>query len=79
MLDRGERLDWFDATEIVIEACLAGLGLYLFAVHSLMAQKPFLDPKLLLDHFNKQKAEAKELKQRVRDVLDPDFSLGRAA
>jgi len=23
--------------------------------------------------------EAKELKQRVRDVLDPDFSLGRAA
>jgi MFS transporter, DHA2 family, multidrug resistance protein len=49
MLDRGERLDWFDATEIVIEACLAGLGLYLFAVHSLMAKKPFLDPKLLLD------------------------------
>ncbi len=49
MLDRGERLDWFDSLEIVIEACLAGLGLYLFAVHSLMAEKPFLDPKLLRD------------------------------
>ena len=49
MLDRGERLDWFDSVEIIIEACLAGLGLYLFAVHSLMAPKPFLDPKLLLD------------------------------
>ncbi|MEE2689520.1 MAG: DHA2 family efflux MFS transporter permease subunit [Pseudomonadota bacterium] len=49
MLDRGERLDWFDSQEIIVEACVAGIGLYLFAVHSLTASKPFLDPKLLLD------------------------------
>ena len=49
MLDRGERLDWFASTEIIIEGCLAGLGLYLFTVHSLTSPKPFLDPKLLLD------------------------------
>lgn len=49
MLDRGERLDWFDSREIIVEACLAGIGLYLFAVHSLTVLKPFLDPKLLLD------------------------------
>ena len=49
MLDRGERLDWFDSREIIIEACIAGVGLYLFAVHSATADKPFLDPKLFLD------------------------------
>src|SRR5581483_1179622 len=30
MLDRGELKDWFGSTEIIIEATLAGLGLYLF-------------------------------------------------
>ena len=48
MIDRGERLDWFDS-EIILEACLAGVCFYLFAVHSLTAHRPFLDPKLLLD------------------------------
>jgi DHA2 family multidrug resistance protein len=47
MLDRGERHDWFETAEIVIEAGLATLGLYLFAVHSLTTKKPFLDPRLL--------------------------------
>ena len=49
MIDRGERLDWFDSREIIFEACLAGVCFYLFAVHSLTAHRPFLDPKLLLD------------------------------
>ncbi|MEC7539068.1 MAG: DHA2 family efflux MFS transporter permease subunit, partial [Pseudomonadota bacterium] len=49
MIDRGERLDWFDTREIILEAFLAGVCLYLFAVHSLTAYRPFLDPKLLLD------------------------------
>jgi DHA2 family multidrug resistance protein len=35
MLDRGERLDWFESSEIVIELWLAGLGLYLFVAHVL--------------------------------------------
>ena len=35
MLDRGELKDWFGSTEIIVEAVLAGLGLYLFVVHML--------------------------------------------
>ena len=35
MIDRGERLDWFDSREIILEACLAGVCFYLFAVHFL--------------------------------------------
>src|SRR5881227_2146110 len=34
MLDRGELKDWFDSSEIWIEATVAGLGFYLFAVHT---------------------------------------------
>ncbi len=49
MLDRGETLDWFGSREIIIEACLAGLGLYLFLVQSLLAPKPFLSPALFTD------------------------------
>jgi DHA2 family multidrug resistance protein len=48
MLDRGERHDWFESAEIVVEAGLAALGLYLFAAHSLTTRHPFLDPRLLV-------------------------------
>lgn len=47
MLDRGERQDWFESTEILLEGALAVLGLYLFAVHSLTTRNPFLDTRLL--------------------------------
>ena len=49
MLDRGETLDWFGSREIVLEAVLAGLCLYMFVVHMTTAQRPFLDPKLFRD------------------------------
>ena len=49
MLDRGERLDWFSSTEIVIEACLTVVGVYLFVVHTFTTATPFLRPQLLLD------------------------------
>jgi DHA2 family multidrug resistance protein len=49
MLDRGERVDWFDAAEIVAYAALAALGLYLFIAHTLTRRHPFLDPALLKD------------------------------
>jgi DHA2 family multidrug resistance protein len=49
MLDRGEELDWFSSPEIITEACLAGLGVYLFVVQSATSPKPFLSPKLLRD------------------------------
>ncbi len=49
MLDRGERADWFTSTEIILEAVLAAVALYVFVVHSLTADKPFLRPAMLLD------------------------------
>jgi DHA2 family multidrug resistance protein len=47
MLDRGLRLDWFESPEIIIEACVAGLAIYIFLVHSLTARHPFLNLRLL--------------------------------
>ena len=49
MLDRGQNQDWFSSREIVIEAVLAGLGLYLFVVHMFTADRPFLPPGLFKD------------------------------
>jgi DHA2 family multidrug resistance protein len=49
MLDRGETLDWFGSREIIVEACLAGLGFYLFLVQFALAPRPFLSPKLFAD------------------------------
>lgn len=50
MLDRGETLDWFSSTEIIVEAVAAALGLYLFIVHMLTAsRKPFVTPKVFRD------------------------------
>jgi len=49
MLDRGERQDWFESTEIVLEAGLALSGLYLFLTHSIGRKHAFLDLRLFLD------------------------------
>jgi DHA2 family multidrug resistance protein len=49
MLDRGETLDWFGSSEIILEACLAGIGLYVFLVQFFLAPRPFLSPKLFTD------------------------------
>jgi MFS transporter, DHA2 family, multidrug resistance protein len=49
MLDRGETLDWFSSREIVIEACLAVLGLYVFLFRFSLASRPFISPKLFAD------------------------------
>jgi MFS transporter, DHA2 family, multidrug resistance protein len=48
-LDRGERLDWFASHEIQLEAALCVLGFYLFTVHTLTADDPFIDPTLFRD------------------------------
>lgn len=50
MLDRGQSKDWFDSTEIVIEAMLAGLALYIFVVHSATTRRPFLNFAVFRDH-----------------------------
>ena len=49
MLDRGERADWFDSSEIVAWASIAGVALYAFIAHSATAERPFLDPRLIAD------------------------------
>ncbi len=49
LLDRGQNQDWFSSREIIVEAVLAGLGLYLFLVHMLTAERPFLPPALFRD------------------------------
>ncbi len=49
MLDRGETKDWFGSTEIIVEAVLAGIGIYLFLVHLFTSEKPFITPAIFKD------------------------------
>jgi DHA2 family multidrug resistance protein len=49
LLDRGERMDWFDSPEIWIEALASALGLYLFTVHLLTRKVHFLNKRLFGD------------------------------
>jgi len=49
MLDRGGRAEWFGSTEIIVECALAILFGWIFLVHSLTKDRPFLDPRLLLE------------------------------
>jgi DHA2 family multidrug resistance protein len=49
MLDRGESLDWFASAEVMIEAILAGLFLYLFIAHMFTHREPFIEPGLFAD------------------------------
>ncbi|HVY16456.1 MAG TPA: DHA2 family efflux MFS transporter permease subunit [Rhodopila sp.] len=49
MLDRGQELDWFYSTEIIVEAVLAGLGIYLFLIHMMSARQPLIRPILFRD------------------------------
>jgi MFS transporter, DHA2 family, multidrug resistance protein len=49
MLDRGQKLDWFTSGEIIAEAVLGGLGIYLFVVHMLTGRRPFIPPALFKD------------------------------
>jgi DHA2 family multidrug resistance protein len=49
VIDRGQRLDWFESPEILAYAAVAGAAFWVFAVHSLTSPAPFLDPRLLLN------------------------------
>jgi MFS transporter, DHA2 family, multidrug resistance protein len=49
MLDRGNNQDWFTSSEIVIEAVLAGLCIYLFLVQMACAPRPLIRPALFND------------------------------
>ncbi len=53
MLARGERLDWFESTEILIETAVALGGIYIFIVHTTTAANPFFDRALFANrNFN---------------------------
>ena len=49
VLSRGQRLDWFESGEILIETFVAILAFWIFIAHSLTAQRPFLNLGLLRD------------------------------
>jgi DHA2 family multidrug resistance protein len=50
MLDRGPLKDWFGAREVWIEATIAAVAFYLFAVHTATArEQPFVSPSLFRD------------------------------
>jgi MFS transporter, DHA2 family, multidrug resistance protein len=49
MLDRGQSQDWFSSAEIVVEAVIACLFLYMFVVHMFTAEHPFVEPALFRD------------------------------
>src|ERR1700749_4542451 len=49
MLDRGETLDWFGSNEIILEAGVAAISLYIFLIQFSRAPRPFLSPKLFAD------------------------------
>lgn len=48
-LDRGGEVDWFNAAEIWVYALLSLTGFWMFAIHILHVDKPFLDPRIFAD------------------------------
>jgi MFS transporter, DHA2 family, multidrug resistance protein len=49
VLDRGTDQGWFGSGEIVLEALVAGIGIYLFLTHMLTARTPFIPPGIFKD------------------------------
>jgi DHA2 family multidrug resistance protein len=49
LLDRGERMDWFNSAEIWAEAAASVVGFYLFVVHVLTSEAHFLNKALFRD------------------------------
>ncbi|HSI02819.1 MAG TPA: DHA2 family efflux MFS transporter permease subunit [Reyranella sp.] len=49
VLSRGQRLDWFESPEILIEAFTAVVAFWVFVAHSLTTDRPFLNLRLLLN------------------------------
>ena len=89
MLDRGGRAEWFGSTEIIVECALAILFGWIFLVHSLTKDRPFLDPRLLLERnfalgigisaifgmlFVTPMVLVPAMLQQLRDL--PDFTVG---
>ncbi|WP_137931371.1 DHA2 family efflux MFS transporter permease subunit [Mesorhizobium comanense] len=48
-LDRGEQLNWFSSSEIIVEALICASAFYIFLVHTFTAKNTFVNPRLFLD------------------------------
>ena len=48
-LDRGERLGWFESGEILASAAVAALAFYVFVVHSLTTDNPYVSLSIFRD------------------------------
>lgn len=49
MLERGERLDWFESGEVVLYACLSFFGLLLFIIRQLEINHPIVNLRITQD------------------------------
>jgi len=49
MLDRGEGENWFESPEVIAEAALAAIAFYVFVVHSLTADQPYINLAVFKD------------------------------
>lgn len=46
---QGQRLDWFDSTQVTVLTFVSAIAFYMFVVHSLSVEHPFIRVKLLAD------------------------------
>ena len=49
MFDRGQRNDWFNSSETIVECTVGFLALYVFLVHISTAERPFISLRLFLN------------------------------
>jgi len=49
VLDRGTDQGWFGSGEIILEALISGIGIYLFLAHMLTSTRPFIPPGIFAD------------------------------
>jgi DHA2 family multidrug resistance protein len=49
VFDRGQREDWFDSTEIVIQSCVAAACIYFFVIHSRLSPTPLFEGAVFKD------------------------------
>jgi DHA2 family multidrug resistance protein len=49
VFDRGQREDWFDSSEIVIQSCIAAACIYFFAIHARTSRSPLFEGAVFKD------------------------------
>ncbi|MBB5017747.1 DHA2 family multidrug resistance protein [Chitinivorax tropicus] len=49
MLERGEKNDWFESTEVIMLALASFFGLFIFVIHELESKHPIVDLRIMRD------------------------------